>query len=323
MQRYRRRLPLKSRLFLTEGGMETDMIFNRGVELSAFAAIDLMRRPDGPEILAGYFQPYIDLARAYELGLILDTPTWRASPDWVGPIGFADQKEMGEAMRRGIAVTAGVQGAADKREAPIVLSGTVGPRGDGYDASIMMTPAEASDYHRWQMEIFEDSPVDVVSALTMTHVGEAIGIVLAAQAAELPVVVSFTVETDGRLPSGDALGDAILAVDDATGGAPLYYMINCAHPQHFERTLFGRPDADPPSWIARLGGVRANASTRSHAELDCACDLDDGDPAALGAELAALQRRLPNLTVLGGCCGTDDRHIKEIAKALSLQVAAA
>lgn len=323
MGRYRHRLPLKERVFLTEGGMETVMIFQRGIDLAAFAAIDLMRRTDGPEIIADYFQPYLEIAKTSGKGLILDTPTWRASPDWAEAVGFANQAELADANRRGIAVVAGVRGAADSERSPILVSGCIGPRGDGYDPGRQMTAAEAEDYHSWQMDILEDSPVDFVSALTMTHVGEATGIALAAKAAGLPAVISFTLETDGCLPTGDSLERAICEVDEATGGAPLYYMINCAHPVHFNKVLPGPEAPGATGWVARLGGIRANASKRSHAELDCACDLDDGNPVELGKELADLAQRLPNLTVLGGCCGTDHRHIAEIAKALPGQARAA
>ena len=139
-----------------------------------------------------------------------------------------------------------------------------------------MSPTQAADYHRPQVEAFADSPVDLVSALTLTGPDEAVGIVDAAREAGLPVVVSFTVETDGRLPDDTALGDAVREVDDATGGAAACFMVNCAHPDHLA------PAVDPAAdWWPRLRGVRANASRMSHAELDDAPELDAGDPAEL------------------------------------------
>jgi S-methylmethionine-dependent homocysteine/selenocysteine methylase len=193
---------------------------------------------------------------------------------------------------------------------PMVISGCVGPRGDGYDPGQMMSEAEAEAYHRQQVGAFGETKVDLVTAITMTNTPEAIGLVRAAVACELPVVVAFTVETDGRLPTGQDLKDAIAAVDAATDDAPAYYMVNCAHPTHFEAVLEAR---DP--WIMRLRGVRANASRRSHAELNEAPDLDDGDPVELGAQYAQLLRQHPQINVLGGCCGTDHRHIEQIASA--------
>ena len=154
----------------------------------------------------------------------------------------------------------------------------------------------------------------MVTAITMTHVGEAVGVVRAAEAAGLPVAISFTVETDGRLPTGQPLGEAIEAVDAATGALPAYYMINCAHPTHFAHEL----GADG-GWTGRVRGLRANASCRSHAELDAATDLDAGDPAQLGRQYAELRRLLPQLTVLVGCCCTDLRHVEAIARACTAE----
>ena len=310
MNLFRSRLLLRDGLFLTDGGLETVLIFQQGTELASFAAIDLMRRRDGPEILQAYFQPYLDIARSAGTGLVLDSPTWRASPDWAERIGFADLAELADANKRGLELADQIRKANATPDMPIVVSGCIGPRGDGYDPGQLMSVEEAENYHAWQIGIFATGPADLVSAITINNVNEAVGIARATRAHAIPVVISFTLETDGRLPTGDNLGDAIAGVDAATSAYPAYYMINCAHPTHFAETLASAGD-----WSERLGGIRANASKRSHAELDCACDLDDGDPAELGRELAELRRCFPQLTVLGGCCGTDHRHIKEIAKA--------
>jgi len=172
-----------------------------------------------------------------------------------------------------------------------------------------MTPEDAQRYHSLQAEVFAETAVDLVSALTMTYAEEAIGIVRAASAAGIPAAVSFTVETDGRLPSGQPLQDAIEQVDAETDGAAAYFMINCAHPTHFAEVL--EPGA--PS-LGRIRGLRANASTMSHAELDEAEELDAGDPVDLARRYGELRQRLPNLNVVGGCCGTDHRHIREICR---------
>jgi S-methylmethionine-dependent homocysteine/selenocysteine methylase len=149
---------------------------------------------------------------------------------------------------------------------------------------------------------------DMVAAITMTNTNEAVGLTRAAVAAGMPVAISFTLETDGRLPTGQSLAEAIAEVDEATGGAPAYYMINCAHPTHFDAALAGGG-----AWLGRIRG--ANASRRSHVELNEAPDLDAGDPVELGGEYRALVRRLPHINVLGGCCGTDHRHIEQICAA--------
>src|SRR5262249_32668887 len=190
---------------------------------------------------------------------------------------------------------------------PIVISGNIGPRGDGYNPSAIMNALEAQDYHAEQIAVFRDSAADMVSAFTMNYIEEPIGIAHAAKAAGMPVVISFTVETDCRLPTGQTLKQAVQEVDAATGNAPAYYMINCAHPTHFDGVLAaGEP------WTRRLRGLRANASRRSHAELDAATDLDAGDPVELGRQYAEVRRRLRHINVLGGCCGTDHRHVEQI-----------
>jgi len=172
-----------------------------------------------------------------------------------------------------------------------------------------MSPEEAEEYHAVQIRTFTETKADMVTALTMTYAEEAIGVARAAKAAGIPVVISFTVETDGRLPSGQTLKDAIELVDEATDRTPIYYMINCAHPTHFENVL-----ATGEPWVQRIRGIRANASCMSHAELDQAEELDDGSPVELGGQHRELQAMLSHLNVMGGCCGTDHRHIEEIAK---------
>ena len=202
-----------------------------------------------------------------------------------------------------------IRGDYESAETPIVVSGCVGPRVDGYVAELAMSGEDAEAYHRAQIDTLAGSTADLVTAVTLGYAAEAVGVARAARRATMPVVVSFTVETDGRLPSGQALGDAIGQVDDATSGYPLYFMVNCAHPSHFDHVL----DAGEP-WVARIGGLRPNASRMSHAEMDEALRPDAGDPAELGRQCAALKRRLSQLTVMGGCCGTDQRHIAEIAR---------
>ena len=192
---------------------------------------------------------------------------------------------------------------------PIVINGAIGPRGDGYKAG-KMDADEAEAYHATQIGTFAGTEADMVTALTLTSIDEAIGIARAAKRANMPCVISFTVETDGNLITGRTLKDAIEAVDAATGSYPLYYMINCAHPSHFDNVVAG--DA---AWLKRIGGIRANASKMSHQQLDESETLDAGDPADLGQRYRQLTRRMPQIRVLGGCCGTDHRHVAAICEA--------
>jgi homocysteine S-methyltransferase len=300
-------LPQLDRLFLTDAGLESDMIFNRGFDLPCFASIMLLKTAGGRAALDSYFREFVALAKAAGTGLVLETATWRASPDWARPLGLSPA-ELDQLNREAVTSLLALRDSSPRL--PIVVSGCIGPRGDGYDPGLIMTRDEAADYHAHQARTFVDAGVDMLSAMTMTNISEAIGIVRAAEWAGAPVAISFTVETDGRLPTGDTLGEAIAAVDQASGAYPAYFGINCAHPSHFAATLARGGD-----WVARVKWLRANASRCSHAELDAMTGLDEGNPEELGGEYRELLDRLPHLTVLGGCCGTDIRHIAAIATA--------
>ena len=303
---YRDRQPqLEGDLFLTDGGIETTLIFHEGLDLPAFAAFDLLKDDEGTEALRRYYQPYLKLAREREIGFVLESPTWRASPRWAAELAYGEE-QLEQLNRKAIEL---MEELRDRSEdgPPLVISGCIGPHDDGYDPSVMLDASAARDYHSTQIRTFSETAADMVTAITMTYPDEAVGIARAAGDAGMPVAISVTLETDGRLPNGEAVGDAIERVDSASGKAPAYYMINCAHPSHFDRVL----DADS-AWAKRIRGLRANASTKSHAELDEATELDEGDPADLGARYATLRSKLPRLNVLGGCCGTDHRHVCEI-----------
>jgi homocysteine S-methyltransferase len=256
-----------------------------------------------------YYAQYLAIAAQYGTGFVLEAPTWRANLDWGGGLGD-DAARLDQLNRLSVQLMQALAAGYESARSPMVVSGCVGPRGDGYSADATMTAEASEAYHGPQIRSFAEAGADMASAFTMTNVPEAVGIAKAAKAAGLPSVISFTLEVDGRLPSGADLEDAIGDVDEATGAAPAYYMVNCAHPTHYEEVL-SRPGAS----LKRLRGLRSNASRRSHAELDASTDLDDGDPDAFGREHRALLRQHPQLTVLGGCCGTDHRHIQAIAQA--------
>ncbi len=311
MSRYRNELPqLGDQLFMTDGGLESTLIFHHGLELPHFAAFDLLKTASGTDVIRGYFRDYALMARSYGLGLVLESPTWRANADWAARLGY-DAARLDGVNRRSIELLCELRETYETPDKPIVISGNIGPRGDGYVPAARMTSGQACDYHGRQMKTFAQTQADMVAAFTMNYVEEAIGIVCAAKANRMPVAISFTLETDGRLPSGQPLEAAITQTDAETDSYAAYYMINCAHPSHFDEVLKGGG-----SWLARVRGLRANASTRSHAELDESTTLDAGDPEALGAQYKALNSLLPRLSVVGGCCGTDVRHIDAICRSL-------
>ncbi len=294
---------------LTDAGLETVLVFEDGIDLPEFAAFPLVDTDEGRAALRRYYTPFLELARDRGVPLVLSTPTWRANPDWGTVLGY-DADALDAINRRAVAFVQELAGDGD-----VVIEGLIGPRSDGYAPTLIMDADEAEQYHAVQIGTFADAGCDQVSALTLGYPDEAIGVVRAAKAAGIPSVIGFTVETDGRLPNGDSLADAIAAVDAATDAAALGYVINCAHPTHFADAL---PEGD---LRGRIIGLRANASTRSHAELDEAEELDAGDPVDLAARYVALRSDLPGLEVLGGCCGTDIRHVTAIADAwLSLGV---
>lgn len=297
---------LHGRPFVTDGGLETTLVFHDQIDLPDFAAFPLLDTEAGRAALNRYYLPYIDIARRLGTGIVLDTPTWRASLDWGARLGY-DAEALADVNSRAVAFVD--QLAAAHPDVPAVRNGVIGPRGDGYVVGATMSDHEAASYHSLQARAFADGGAEMITAVTMTYSAEAVGIVRAAVNAGLPAVISFTVETDGRLPSGETLGAAIESVDDQTEGAPAYFMVNCAHPTHFTGVLDG-------AWTERVRGIRANASKMSHAELDEAEQLDEGDIDELASDYTGLAVHLPDLAVIGGCCGTDHRHIDAAATAL-------
>jgi homocysteine S-methyltransferase len=294
---------------LTGAGVETILVFEDGFELPHFAAFPLVDTDEGRAALTRYYTPFLELARDRGVPFVLSAPTWRANPDWGTLLGY-DEDELAAVNRRAVAFIEAIRDAVLGADAAdVIIDGCIGPRSDAYAPTLLMDADEAEDYHSFQVRTFAETGCRQVTAATLTYPDEAIGIVRASRAVGLPVIVGFTVETDGRLPSGDSIGDAIEIVDGETAGAALGFMINCAHPTHFANAL---PEGESRQ---RIIGLLANASTLSHAELDEAEELDAGDPADLAERYVALRGALPSLELLGGCCGTDIRHVTAIADA--------
>jgi len=308
MTLYRDALPQASpELFLTDSGLETELIYNQGVDLQQFAAFPLLDDAAGMRRLRSYFAGHAAIAARADVGFLLESVTWRANADWGALLGYSTDA-LDQVKRKTIDLLVEVRAEWAETRRPYPISGCVGPRDDGYAPAMVMTAEAARAYHRPQISTFADTQADLITAMTLAYPDEAIGIAQAARDVEMPVVLSFTLETDGKLPDGNTLAAAIQIVDDATDAYPAYYMINCAHPSHFA------PILDPNAqWTGRIRALRANGSSKSRAELDEATDLDSGNPNAFGREHADLRSRFPHLTILGGCCGTDLRHIEQIA----------
>ena len=309
MSLYRQQLPFDTSIpFVTDAGLETELVFKKNYELPEFASFPLLENEQGLDDLREYFEHYIAIARQHNTGLILESPTWRASKEWGRKLNY-DPQRLDSMNRKAIAFLEELREQA-ALEKPCLISGCIGPRYDGYNPEHYLNIEQSQKYHSPQIKTFSDTAADLVSAFTMTSFNEACGITLAAKQHGIPVVISFTTETDGRLPSGESLKMAIEQIDKFTDGYPAYYMINCAHPSHFESAIH-----KGEAWVERIGGIRANASCKSHAELDEATELDDGNPVELGQQYKQLKHHLHKLNVVGGCCGTNHHHVAEITQA--------
>ncbi len=296
--------------YLLDGGLETTLIYHEGINLNLFAAFELLNQQKGREILKKYYSKYIDISNKFNLSFILETPTWRANKDWGLMLGYTEPQL--DALNFGAIEFMREIALENNLEANrTLISGCVGPRGDGYEIRKKMTIKESMNYHSRQVASFALADADMVCALTLNYSEEAIGIALAAKEANIPVVLSFTVETDGNLPSGEIIKGAIEMVDYESGNYPQHYMINCAHPNHFMYKMKGNEN-----WKKRIRGIRANASTKSHEELDASIELDVGDRNLLALNYKKMKQHLPELVAYGGCCGTDHKHMQEICKTL-------
>lgn len=307
MSNYQRVLPNQSEdIYVTDGGLETTLVFNEKMELPCFASFPLVESKEGQALLKKYYRQYADIATAYNSGFIFESPTWRANRDWGNELGF-DVASLAQVNRDAIALMYSLR-LEYGNPANFLVSGCIGPRGDGYVIGKKMSAHQADSYHRQQIDVLAQAGADLVTAMTMTYPEEAIGIVHAAKRANVPVVISFTTETDGKLPNGMSIEQAITLVDEATDNGPIYYAINCAHPSHFATSL-----KLEERWTQRIQGIRANASCMSHEELDSCEHLDEGDPIDFGVRHQQLFQTFSSLNVFGGCCGTSVNHIQQIA----------
>jgi len=295
---------------LTDSGLETDLIFGRGWDLPEFASFPLLDSDEGRATLLAYYQEHVDVAMKHRAGFVFETPTWRASRDWGQRLGY-DAIHLDAINGDAVRLLAQVRDASPSLTYA-TISGNLGPRGDGYVPSTTMTAAESRAYHARQIQSLVDGGADVITVLTLNYAAEGLGIAQAAQDAGSPVILSFTVETDGSLPDGSTLADAITLIDGHTDGYVSFYGLNCAHPDHITPAI-----VDGATWTGRIGALRANASKLSHAELDALGTIDAGDPRELAAGYSELTTFLPNLTIFGGCCGTDVRHVREIANVVA------
>jgi homocysteine S-methyltransferase len=300
---------LSGAVFLTDSGLETDLIFNHGLDLPDFAPFPLLETAEGRATLEQYFREHLDVASGRGMGVVFETPTWRASPDWGARLGY-DLSTLAALNSEAVALLRDLRDEAGS-DVPFIISGNVGPRHDGYDPNAVMSVAEASDYHSWQVRVLATSGVDVVSAFTIDYVEEGVGIARAAAGAQVPSVISFTTDDRGALPDGTSMARAIERIDAEAITPPAYYMLNCTHPQHVTRML-----SEGGAWRERVRGIRANASPLGLVEPPEGQPLDPGDVAGFASAMQQVNQLAPSITILGGCCGTDVRHVRAVADAM-------
>lgn len=307
--KYRKNLPqMSNELFITVGGIETTLVFHKQIKLPYFASFDLLKSSQGQALLREEYRSYAAVAKKYHVNFILESATWRANADWGNKLGYSEYA-LAKINAQAVLLLNEIRDQFETISTKIVLAGCIGPHEDAYHSQQKMTIQQAEDYHKLQIITFSHTNVDFITVGTISYIDEAIGIVNAAKSQMMPIAISFTVETDGKLPSGETLQDAIVKVDNETNNAPIYYMINCAHPSHFKH-LF-KPNE---SWHHRIYGIRANASAKSHAELNNSTALDEGNPQELAKQYIELKNLLTHLNIIGGCCGTSQRHVEELCK---------
>jgi len=298
-----------SRLFLTDGGTETWLIHKRGHELPNFSAFHLLRNPDATEDIRSYYRASASIAVEHGTAFIFDSLTYRASRDWGDLLGYS-AGALADANLQALELYREVADEVGLAHGDVVISGCIGPKGDAYERNDNLTADGAQEYHQAQIDTFASGQADLVTALSLSSSQEAIGIVRAAASAGLPAVISFTVWNNQRLGGGESLRAAIETVDDATGSAAAFFMINCSHPVDFE------PALEDEDWVTRVHGFRANASKQEHSILSLTDHLDEGNPDELAGQYAELRSRFPHMNVFGGCCGTDFAHLQAISSAL-------
>lgn len=298
-------------LYLTEGGQETELMYKHGHDLPEFAMYPLLDRPDAAADLRDMYRRVFEVAVRHQCVPMVGGLDYRASPDWAARLRYS-REGLAEMQLRAIEFLREVATPFMSQLPRVMIAGIVGPRGDAYALNRTITAAEAEDYHGVQLETLKRANVDVVSAMTFNNVAEAVGLSRAATRVGLPIVLYFTLDGTSRLKSGPSLREAIAQVDAEAGDArPDAYGVNCSHPDEF------MPALEPGDWIRRIRSFRPNAARMEKQALCQIGHLVDGDPPELGSQLGALARHYPHVDIWGGCCGTWDTHLDQIAAAVT------
>lgn len=294
-------------IYLTEGGQETEVMYRHGFELPEFAMFPLLDNPAALNVMREMYQRYLDVAARHGCVALMGGLDYRASPDWGRKIGLSDQ-QLADYQQRAIAFLRDVAAPYVGQLPGVMFVGCIGPRGDAYSLNQTMTEEEAEEYHSFQLAGLKAAGVDLAMAMTFNNVPEAVGIARAAARADLPLEISFTLDSNHRLKSGPSLKSAIETVDFLAGeDRPDFYGINCSHPLEFS------PALEPGTWTRRIRSLRPNAAMMDKQSLCALGHLEEGDPVSLGSLMGMLARGHPHVDMWGGCCGTWDKHLEHIA----------
>lgn len=294
------------RFYLTEGGTETEFMYKHGFELPHFAMFPLLDNPKAVSRMREMFRSYLEVAAKHKVCALMGGLDYRASPDWGELLGYS-AASLADANLQSIEFLREIASEYLSQIPEILIQGLIGPRGDAYERNETITANEAEDYHAVQLETLKKADVDLALAITFNNIPESVGVARAAAKIGVPLGISLTLDTTSKLSSGESLADAITMIDEETGQSPAFYSINCSHPLEFE------PAIGPGDWVKRVRGVRPNASKMDKMALCKIGHLEDGDPVELGVLCGDLARRYPHMDIWGGCCGTWDRHLDEIA----------
>jgi len=294
-------------LYLTEGGTETELMYKHGFELPHFAMFPLLDNPKAVSKMREMFRSYLDVAAKHEFSALMGGLDYRASPDWGELLGYSPAS-LSDANLQSIEFLREVAMDYSSQIPEILIQGLIGPRGDAYERNETITENEAEDYHAVQLETLKKADVDSALAITFNNIPESVGVARAAAEIGVPLGISLTLDSNSKLRSGPSLAEAITIIDKETDQSPAYFLINCSHPLEYELAI------EPGDWVKRIRGVRPNASKMEKIALCKIGHLEEGDPEELGTLCGDLARRYPHMDIWGGCCGTWDNHLNEIAE---------
>jgi homocysteine S-methyltransferase len=297
----------EGRFYLSEGGSETELMYKYGFELPHFAMFPLLNNSDAVLKMREMYISYLEVAAKHKICALMGGLDYRASPDWGELLGYSPEG-LAEANLQSIEFLREIANEYTSEIPGILIQGYIGPRGDAYERNENITENEAEDYHSVQLETLKKADVDLAHALTFNNIPESIGVARAAAKIGVPLGISLRLDSSSKLNSGPSLVEAITAIDKETDQSPEFYSINCSHPLEYE------PAIEPGDWINRVRGVRPNASKLEKIALCQIGHLEEGDPVELGEQCGDLARRYPHMDLWGGCCGTWNRHLEEIAK---------